>query len=154
NFIKNNTGDGISVEATAGTIGAINNNDLSGNGGFAINNASATLISNASCNWYGSATPAGVAAEINGPVNYVSWLTNGTDNSAGTDGFQPVPGSCNGVLTEYYVNDNVAGGDHYTTSLGNDANPGTAALPFRTIQHAANVAPAGSTIWVDVVTYT
>ncbi len=152
NFIKNNTGDGISVESTAGTIGAINNNDLSGNGGYAINNASG-LISDASCNWYGSATPAGVAAEINGPVNYVSWLTDGTDNDGGTDGFQAVPNSCNGVLTDYYVNDNSLTGDVYTTAIGNDANSGTPAAPFATMQHAMSVAPAGSNIYVDAGTY-
>jgi hypothetical protein len=152
NFIRNNSIDNINIESTAGTTGAINNNDLSGAGGWDLANASPVLI-NASCNWYGSALLSAVAAKITGPVNYVSWLTNGTDNAAGTDGFQPVPGSCNGILTDYYVNDNSTSGDHYTTSVGNDANPGTAALPFATIQHAISVAGAGNTIWVDAGTF-
>ena len=96
NFIKSNTGDGIKVEAGAGSIGAINNNDLSANAGFAINNAGAA-ITNATCNWYGSSSNSFVATKISGTVTYSPYLINGTDNAPGTDGFQPVPGSCTGT---------------------------------------------------------
>ena len=55
---------------------------------------------NATCNWYGSTSNAVIATKISGPVTYIPYLTNGTDNAAAT-GFQPVDGSCNGsnVLT-------------------------------------------------------
>ena len=53
----------------------------------------------------------------------------------------------------YYVNDSSTSGDVYTTAVGNDANPGTAAAPFLTINHAISVAVAGDMIYVDVGTY-
>jgi Protein of unknown function (DUF1565) len=34
----------------------------------------------------------------------------------------------------------------YVSTTGNDANPGTESLPWRTIQHAMDTAPAGSTV--------
>src|SRR6185295_10855316 len=52
-----------------------------------------------------------------------------------------------------YVNDDAQTGDVFTTSVGNDLNPGTAAFPFRTIQHAIDVAADGNKIWVDAGTY-
>ena len=87
NFITGNTTDGIQIAADAGTTGSITTNSLSANGGFAINNLSAAAI-NASCNWFGVTVPAAVAGEINGAVNYVPYLTNGTDEQPGTNGFQ------------------------------------------------------------------
>ena len=55
----------------------------------------------------------------------------------------------------FYVNDNTNFFTKlFTTSVGNDANPGTAALPFATIQHAADVATEGSIIYVDAGIYT
>jgi len=54
----------------------------------------------------------------------------------------------------WYVNDNSLIGDIYTTSTGNDANPGTSALPFATINFAVGAATAGDTIYVDAGTYT
>jgi hypothetical protein len=44
-------------------------------------------------------------------------------------------------------------GRYYVATGGNDANAGTAASPFRTIQRAANVASAGDTVCVAVGTY-
>jgi len=41
---------------------------------------------------------------------------------------------------------------HVATS-GNDANPGTSASPFRTIQRAANVVAAGDTVYIRAGTY-
>lgn len=45
-------------------------------------------------------------------------------------------------------------GDYYVATNGNDSNPGTLALPFLTIQKAANVAVAGDVVIVRDGTYT
>ncbi len=77
---------------------SVNNNAfLSGSN---IEATGQTMTLNATCNWYGTTNNAVIASKISGPVTYMPYLTNGTDNSAAT-GFQPVPGSCNGsnVLT-------------------------------------------------------
>ncbi len=55
--------------------------------------------------------------------------------------------------TSFYVNDNVTVGDHYTTAIGNNANPGTPAAPLATIAYAISIAQPGNTIWVDAGTY-
>ena len=86
NFISGGSGDGILIDATAGAIGSIFNNDLSGNAGLGVNNLSAGLV-NASANWLGSNTPAGAAGEVSANVDYTPWLDVGTDISA-TTGFQ------------------------------------------------------------------
>jgi hypothetical protein len=46
-----------------------------------------------------------------------------------------------------------SGTTYYVATTGSDANPGTAASPFRTIQHAANVAVAGDTVLVHAGIY-
>ncbi|MDH7487801.1 MAG: right-handed parallel beta-helix repeat-containing protein [Anaerolineae bacterium] len=46
-----------------------------------------------------------------------------------------------------------AGHTYYVAPNGNDANPGTAALPWRTIQHAANTLTAGDTVYIRAGTY-
>ena len=76
----------------------IQNNDLSGNSNNAIYNGASAGTLNAPCNWYGTAVPADIPAEISGQVNYVPYLNNGTDDAPTTPGFQPVPGSCNGCI--------------------------------------------------------
>jgi Right handed beta helix region/SprB repeat len=49
----------------------------------------------------GTAVPPGGQPDILGAasanIDFVSWLTNGTDNAPATIGFQPVPGSCSGT---------------------------------------------------------
>ena len=60
NFINTNT-TGISIAATAGAIGSIFNNDLSGNT-TAVSNSSATVV-DASGNWFGD-SEAGVVAKV------------------------------------------------------------------------------------------
>jgi len=87
NFITNNTGDGILIKSTAGSISSIFDNDLSGNGGFAVDNLSGTLV-DASVNWWGSNTRAGVQAAINGSVDYTPFLNSSTDTDLVTPGFQ------------------------------------------------------------------
>jgi hypothetical protein len=41
----------------------------------------------------------------------------------------------------------------YVSTSGDDANPGTLSAPVRTIQHAANLATPGSTVYVRGGTY-
>ncbi len=86
NFITGNT-TGIAVASGAGTIGRIFDNDLSGNTTLAIANSSGVLI-DASGNWWGSATSAGVQAEFSGLVDYTPFLVSGTDTDTATSGFQ------------------------------------------------------------------
>lgn len=150
NFITGNQYDGIQI-SDPGSLVTINNNDLSGNGTWALNNLSAVNLS-ATCNWYGTNTVAGVAAEINGPVTYIPWLIDGDDS--GNPGFVP-DGPCTGA-TDLYVNDLVSDNptnDIYTTAIGDDANPGTVAAPFLTITKAVNTAVDGTKIWVDAGTF-
>lgn len=40
------------------------------------------------------------------------------------------------------------GRDYYVATTGSDTNPGTRSAPFKTLQHAADVAVAGSTVYV------
>ena len=38
--------------------------------------------------------------------------------------------------------------DYYVSISGDDSNPGTLELPFRTIQHAASIVEAGDTVHI------
>ena len=95
NFITNNTSDGIRITPTAGVIGAINTNNLAGNGSKAINNQSTATLA-ATCNWYGATLPTTVATKISGPVTYTPYLTTGVDEQLATNGFQNT--SCKTVV--------------------------------------------------------
>ncbi|MCX6306917.1 MAG: DUF1565 domain-containing protein [Bacteroidetes bacterium] len=151
NFITNNTGDGIQIALDAGTIGGINNNDLSGNAVKAINNNSIQTIA-ATCNWYGVIASTLVAGKVSGNATYTPYLTGGNDlGNNPANGFQPADPCA--TITELYVNDGYPAGDHYTTAIGNDANLGTQTSPFATIAHAVSVASPGDVIWVDAGTY-
>ena len=86
NFITGNTGDGILITPTAGSVAPVFNNDLSGNGGLAVNNQSATTV-NAVGNWWGSSAAAGVATEVSGNVDFMPFLVTSVDTSA-APGFQ------------------------------------------------------------------
>jgi hypothetical protein len=92
NTITNNTSAGILIESTAGTIGLINNNTISGNGygfdgthGRGLQNDLVTTV-NAENNWWGDATgpynvpynTCGLANAVIGNVDFMPWL-----NSAG-----------------------------------------------------------------------
>ena len=46
-----------------------------------------------------------------------------------------------------------AGTTYYVSTTGSDSNPGTLASPWQTIQHAANTATAGATVYVMGGTY-
>jgi hypothetical protein len=56
--------------------------------------------------------------------------------------------------TSYYINDNNATGDLFTSAIGSDANAGTAASPFATLLKALNTSVAGDIIYVDAGSYT
>ncbi len=86
NFITGGANHGIVVALGATVSGGIFNNDLSGNAGLAVNNLSLVVV-NASGNWWGTNTAAGVAGEVSANVDYSPWLDVGTDTSA-TTGFQ------------------------------------------------------------------
>ncbi len=63
-------------------------NDLSGSATWALQVDPAVVQAvNASGNWFGIATPAGVAGEVTGLADYTPWLAVGTDTSA-APGFQ------------------------------------------------------------------
>jgi hypothetical protein len=42
-----------------------------------------------------------------------------------------------------------SGQSYYVSTTGSDTNPGTAALPWRTLQHAVDTVPAGGTVLVN-----
>jgi Right handed beta helix region/SprB repeat/Protein of unknown function (DUF1565) len=137
----------------AGVTVNINNNSFTGDS-ISINNGPATNQNiNATCNWYGSNNEENITSKIStASVNYTPWLTNGTDNETAT-GFQPVANSCNGYPRKLYVNDNSQTGDVFTTAVGSNANNGSPAAPFATINYAISVAETGDTIYVDAGTY-
>ncbi|MEO8665244.1 MAG: hypothetical protein ABI462_07095, partial [Ignavibacteria bacterium] len=71
-------------------------NTIKGNTNGVSLGTGGTLINSFTCNWWGSASASDVATAVGAPVNYIPFLTDGTDNNPGAAGFQPVPGSCNG----------------------------------------------------------
>ena len=87
NFVTGNTGDGMLITATAGSVAPVFDNDLSGNGGLAVNNQSATAV-DAVGNWWGTSTAAVVAAESNGNVDFTAFLLTGEDTDLLKAGFQ------------------------------------------------------------------
>ena len=91
---------GIAVPSTntGSTTITINSNSIT-NAYYCIVNGTANNIA-ATCNWYGTKLLAGVTALINGPVTFVPFNNNGTDNSP-APGYQPVPNSCSPDLGPY-----------------------------------------------------
>ncbi|MBL7905359.1 MAG: right-handed parallel beta-helix repeat-containing protein [Bacteroidales bacterium] len=83
-----------------GTSGGVLNTVASDNNlddntvGFATN---ASTTQTATCNWFGTTVPAAVDALVEGNVNYIPYLTDGTDSSTDT-GFQPT-GTCSAPCT-------------------------------------------------------
>lgn len=96
NLINSNSTDGIRIEGSAGSIGVINNNDLSGNSVYAINNLSNQLI-DGTCNWFGTTNSLLVANQINGNIDFTPWLKLGIDFDPLSPGFQPVPNICDAI---------------------------------------------------------
>jgi hypothetical protein len=111
NFITGGA-EGVKLEETiAGKVtGTVNNNSITGQSGFAINGTTISNTVAATCNWYGSALFSGVQPLISGPVTYMPFLVNGTDDDLVSQGFQPVAGSCTGGMVE-----NITQGTSYVT---------------------------------------
>lgn len=86
-IVSGGTGDGIWIEAGAGAISPIAQNDLGGNTGFGLRNDAAAAIT-AERNWWGNNLAASVAAEVSGNVDFDPWLASGTDLAVAL-GFQP-----------------------------------------------------------------
>ncbi len=82
----------------SGVATNITNNSFSGDS-IAINNGTTSQTVNATCNWYGSAAAQNIIPKINTAttVNYIPWLTDGTDADPVATGFQSLPGVCNGT---------------------------------------------------------
>jgi parallel beta-helix repeat protein len=85
NIINGSTFDGINCGAFTGSVSA-SGNAIYNTTGLAIHNRTTTVI-DASGNWFGTDTPAGVDAEVSDYVDYTPWLDSGTDTSA-DPGFQ------------------------------------------------------------------
>ncbi|MEO5953335.1 MAG: right-handed parallel beta-helix repeat-containing protein, partial [Chloroflexia bacterium] len=121
----------ISSNSLSGSL-MIFNNDLSGNTdptASGVRNDSAITV-NASGNWWGTNTPAGVSSKKSGPVDYTPWLHVGTDTQPGTTGFQ---------------------GD-FSYLHADDTSPQTGSTGR--IQEAENLLPAsGGTIKAEAGTY-
>jgi len=118
---------------------------------FGVVNTTADSV-NATCNWYGSANAALVAARNLGKVRYKPWLTNGTDNAPATIGFQPVPGSCNGgqpvscMVVATPSNSTYTGG--VPTNLYIGYGPGSATLSVN-----LSAGTAVSSVWTGPTAY-
>ncbi len=101
NFIRNNT-DGFYIEYITGytNIITVNSNSITGNtNGITIGTSTGTFANDFNCNYWGSTSASGVAAAVTAlGINYTPWSNSAVDNDLVTEGFQPVPGSCNGTL--------------------------------------------------------
>jgi hypothetical protein len=74
----------------------VNNNNITETIGYAIQNSEGNKV-NATCNWYGSTAVQDNLNKVTAQNGYFApFLTNGTDTDPSTNGFQPVPDSCNG----------------------------------------------------------
>ena len=79
NFIRDNAGSGIYVWDGFGNDFSgtkFTSNSITGNDGAGFNNTNASVI-DASGNWWGTSTAAGVAAEISGNVDFMPFLVTG-----------------------------------------------------------------------------
>jgi parallel beta-helix repeat protein len=86
NFISGSTA-GVAIGYNASDTSAVTvfNNSLTAN---TKGVDSAAPLVDASGNWWGTKTPAGVAGQVSANVDYTPWLDNGTDKEPGTPGFQ------------------------------------------------------------------
>jgi uncharacterized repeat protein (TIGR01451 family) len=130
NLVTGGSADGIVIDATAGSIDLVTQNDLSGNTGFGLRNDSAPLVT-AEVNWWGNNLAAPVAAEVIGNVDFDPWLASGTDVSPAV-GFQPfIFATTSGTVTTFAGtagadNGSLLGGDPITMMM----NGQTATTPL------------------------
>ncbi|MCF6342366.1 MAG: hypothetical protein L3J31_06130, partial [Bacteroidales bacterium] len=99
NYINNSTTEAFNCEAEASYTNATteNNNHITGSTTNANASGAGTLSIDLTCNWWGSIDAGVIAAGMNGNVQFLPFLTDGTDDDGSTPGFQPVPNSCDGV---------------------------------------------------------
>ena len=110
----------------------------------------------------GSVDTAGryTAGSTSGTYRIIAKLVNGTlaDTSAVTISAPPPPPDDEDPPSDGGDpppdEGGTATGDYYVATNGSDANPGTAAAPFRTLQKAANVVGPGDTVIVRDGVYT
>ncbi len=116
-FVSGGSGDGIWIEATAGAIAPLLDNDLGNNTGFGLLNQSAPSIV-AERNWWGNNLAANVAAEVSGNADFDPWLASGTDvYGLFFIGFHPFTyATTSGTLTTFV---GTAGADTGTLLAGN-----------------------------------
>ncbi len=87
--IIGNSGDGLLIDSSALSVGPITDNDLSGNGGKAVDNLSTTLTIDASLNYWGADTSeAAVKGETHGSVDYSPWLSGPSTDLSPGPGYQ------------------------------------------------------------------
>lgn len=104
NFFVGGAGAVHAVRISGGGFGSNSNVTLFENSfvGYSAVNTAVLIVSgytgtlNAECNWWNTLVSSAIATQMSGSVDYVPYLTNGSDNAPGTMGFQPVPSSCNG----------------------------------------------------------
>ncbi|MFU8844603.1 MAG: T9SS type A sorting domain-containing protein, partial [Bacteroidales bacterium] len=125
NFIKNND-YGIYIESEAGftnTTTAKSNSVTGNTNGVEVDN-SGTLNIDLTCNWWGTADGNLIAPMISGNVDYIPWLSDGTD--IGDPGFVP-GGSCTGAPnltgTYKYFNSGLTPLNDVTVQLYKDGSP-------------------------------
>jgi parallel beta-helix repeat protein len=116
------------------------------------------------------------SASVTGTTNTtIVWQVNGVQGgspSTGTisaSGLYTAPGCPSGSVTvtarSYYdtskfanaavtLTSSTASSGYYVSTTGSDSNSGSSCSPWRTLQHAANVAGAGATVHVQPGTYT
>ncbi|WP_162628162.1 right-handed parallel beta-helix repeat-containing protein [Arcticibacterium luteifluviistationis] len=124
-------------DITGKTISITENSITSLAGGKAIYHGGTGELSS-SCNWFGTTDFELIKAQISGDVNFLSFITNGTDDDLNTEGFQPVAGSCNGVGPVRLYTDN-----SFTTLVNS----------FFSIQEGIDAASSGNGIEVVAGTY-
>jgi parallel beta-helix repeat protein len=81
-------GDGVFIDDDADTGNVFHDNSIYGNADDGMENQVTTTTVDASGNWWGTNTPAGVAAEVSAYVDYTPWLDSGTDTDPTAAGFQ------------------------------------------------------------------
>ncbi len=86
---------GVQIEDNDGAGSVLINNNSFTSMSLGVQNVT-TFQVDATCNWYGATDGASVAAMINGPATYASWLISGNDNNTTDPGFVPDLNSCLG----------------------------------------------------------
>ena len=86
NEIYGSARDGVRIIGSAASH-YINYNSIYSSVAYGVRNLDAAKV-DASCNWWGTNDPTGVAGEVSAYVDYTPWLDTGTDTEPGTPGFQ------------------------------------------------------------------